>query len=288
MAKKKKNIARKLIHHYRWVILDEDENKPKISFRLNFLNSLLIFAVSVCLIVGATVLLLKYSPIKQYFIEQPQDKEIQYKTQLLQLHERLQHLQDSVAVQTFYLSNLQKVLKGELKAAQVDTLMAKQSPVLLQNELLQPSEEDSLFRIQMAQEELEALKQAEEKQTESPLLFPPVDGIVTAHFDLTENHLAIDIAAPEDTAVKATEEGVVIYSGWNPETGNTLILQHPNNLISVYKHNSKTLKNVGDEVAKGEGIALVGSTGELSTGPHLHFELWLQGKVVDPEDFIDF
>ena len=98
----------------------------------------------------------------------------------------------------------------------------------------------------------------------------------------------MDILAPKGTAIKTITSGVVISSDFNIETGNTITIQHPNDLISVYRHNSALLKSSGDKVSAGEAIAIIGNTGELTDGPHLHFELWYNGTAINPENFINF
>lgn len=117
-------------------------------------------------------------------------------------------------------------------------------------------------------------------------LFPPVSGIVSAPYDIRKEHYGIDIVAKADEPVKCVADGSVLLASWTQDSGYVIVVQHRNNLISVYKHNSALLKKVGNFVSAGEIIAFIGNTGELTTGPHLHFELWMNGNPVDPEDFI--
>ena len=125
-------------------------------------------------------------------------------------------------------------------------------------------------------------------QIEGLHFFPPVKGIVTEDFNQAINHPYVDIAAPENSVVSSVLNGTVISSGWNDETGYTIQVQHDNNLISIYKHNAKILKKIGDKVNAGTPIALVGNTGSLSTGAHLHFELWHKGEPINPSNYIKF
>jgi murein DD-endopeptidase MepM/ murein hydrolase activator NlpD len=120
------------------------------------------------------------------------------------------------------------------------------------------------------------------------VLFPPITGVVTMPFDAKEKHFAVDVVAPMDTPVKAVANGTVIFSEWTADTGYVIILEHEGGLLSVYKHNGSLAKLQGTVVREGEVIASVGNTGELSTGPHLHFELWDNGNPVNPLDFVDF
>ena len=120
------------------------------------------------------------------------------------------------------------------------------------------------------------------------VLFPPVKGTISHEFNAREKHYAIDIVTSKDAPVKSAADGTVIFSEWTTQTGYVIIIEHSNNLISVYKHNSQLLKEQGSLVKTGEVIATAGNTGELSTGPHLHFELWSDGYPIDPTNFIDF
>ena len=118
--------------------------------------------------------------------------------------------------------------------------------------------------------------------------FKPLEGIVTNQFSLAENHLGIDIVAKENETVKATMDGTVIFSDWTVETGFVIAIQHQDSYISIYKHNSANFKNAGAYVKAGDPIGIIGETGELSTGPHLHFELWYNGSPVNPLHYLTF
>jgi murein DD-endopeptidase MepM/ murein hydrolase activator NlpD len=118
--------------------------------------------------------------------------------------------------------------------------------------------------------------------------FTPVKGTVTNVFNSAEKHFGVDIAAAPNEAIKATLDGTVILSAWTSETGYIITIQHSNNLVSVYKHNSALLKKAGTYVKAGEAIAIIGNSGEYTSGPHLHFELWYNGSPVNPKDYIAF
>jgi murein DD-endopeptidase MepM/ murein hydrolase activator NlpD len=152
---------------------------------------------------------------------------------------------------------------------------------------LQPSSEDLKLRDQVAQEDKYNLFE-KAKSKVSIVLFPPVKGSVTEGFDLKKKHYAVDIALAKNTPIKSTLNGTVIFADWTPSTGNVIIIRHNNGFISVYKHAASITKEQGDIVKTGEVIALAGSTGEESTGTHLHFELWKDGYPIDPTQFIEF
>jgi murein DD-endopeptidase MepM/ murein hydrolase activator NlpD len=123
---------------------------------------------------------------------------------------------------------------------------------------------------------------------EQLFFMPPVSGEVTAKFDLSKTHLGIDVGAPKNTAVKAATSGTVISAGYTVETGYSIAIQHPNNVVTIYKHNSVLLRREGDNVKTGEAIAIIGNSGENTSGPHMHFELWHKGRAVDPALYINF
>ena len=119
-------------------------------------------------------------------------------------------------------------------------------------------------------------------------LMPPISGVISSDFDPEKDHFGVDVLAPHDTPVKAIWDGHVITADWTLETGYTIGIQHSNDMVSFYKHNASLLKRNGAFVRAGEAVAIIGNTGKLSSGPHLHFELWIQGRPVDPTDYIDF
>ncbi len=288
-TKQDKKRNSRWLHHYKFVMYDQDDRRPKFAFKINFINVMLLFALFSVIVIIATLLMLKYSPLKSYFLpEPPAVKESQYKKQILGLQEQIEKLENKIVSSEIYINEVKKVVSGQIKAAEVDTaLMAKEYPYSIDDDKLKPSKEDSIFRQEIAKEELDAMSQ-KTGSSDANLLYTPLKGVVTAGYDVTENHLAIDVAAPEGDAVKAVADGNIVFSDWTPDTGYVVMISHPKNMISVYKHNSAVYKKVGETVKKGEAVAAVGNTGELTTGPHLHFELWINGNAVDPATYIDF
>jgi murein DD-endopeptidase MepM/ murein hydrolase activator NlpD len=119
-------------------------------------------------------------------------------------------------------------------------------------------------------------------------MIPPVKGMVSLGFSSDDKHYGVDVLSAANTPVKTILDGYVLHNGWNVETGHTIFVQHPNEMVSVYKHNSSLLRETGDFVRAGEAIAIIGNTGIHTDGPHLHFELWISGKPADPMTYIDF
>jgi murein DD-endopeptidase MepM/ murein hydrolase activator NlpD len=152
--------------------------------------------------------------------------------------------------------------------------------------------EDSLLRVQIEAEGLYNLSVVDTKNDKDNLtrlhFFPPLKGVVTNPFNAKSGHLGIDVVAPPNEVIVAIADGTVTLSSWTLETGYVIQIQHQNNLISAYKHNSKLLKQSGAQVKAGEAIAIIGNSGELTTGPHLHFEMWHNGTPINPEQYIVF
>jgi murein DD-endopeptidase MepM/ murein hydrolase activator NlpD len=151
--------------------------------------------------------------------------------------------------------------------------------------------EDSLLRLQIESEEKFNIfynNKKESNEIYDLLFFKPVDGIIIEKFDKEKSHLGIDVVSKENELVKATLEGVVIFSNWTAETGNVIAVMHKNNLVSIYKHNSTLLKKEGDMISAGDAIAIIGNSGKWSSGPHLHFELWHNGEAINPEQYVLF
>ena len=120
-------------------------------------------------------------------------------------------------------------------------------------------------------------------------LFSPVSsGIVSSKYDVSKKHYGIDILCSKDEPIKAIADGTIILSSWTKDSGYIISIYHSNNLVSIYKHNSKLLRSVGDNVSSGDIIAIIGNTGKLSSGPHLHLELWFNGKSINPSQFVSF
>lgn len=288
MAKKKKTerkLSQKLIHKYRLVILNEDSFEEKLSFKLTRLNVISLTTLFSILLVTFTILLIAFTPLKEYI---PGYSSIALKEKATRLTLQVDSLQGVVQRNNTYYSSIKKVLTGELSSIdqQTDTILNTNN-VSPKNIDFSASSEEQELREEVEKKDKFNLLESAVRKTEMNL-FPPVNGRVTADYDVEIKHYAVDIVTKKDTPIKATTDGTVIFSEWTPRTGYVLIIEHSFGLISVYKHNAELLKDQGDLVKTGEVVAITGNTGELTTGPHLHFELWLDGYPVDPRDYITF
>ncbi len=284
-VKKRKEIKKKLLHKYRLVILNESTFEEKISFKLSRLNVFVTGSLIAIGLIGFTTLLIAFTPLREYI---PGYSSTKLKKQATFLTYETDSLVRALNSTNRYLDNIRMVLKGEIENNEVNRdSLYKQFKLDPSTINLSPIKQDSLLRAEVALEDKYNLFERSVNKTDL-VLFPPISGTVSQRYDPKRKHYAVDIVAPRETPIKATANGIVIFAEWTADTGHVIILEHKNGLLSVYKHNASLNKNQGDIVRSGEVIASVGNTGELTTGPHLHFELWHKGAPLNPLDFIDF
>lgn len=289
MVKKKQNIFRKLFQKYTLIILNEDEQEEQFSIRLNRMNVLVIVALFTFFTISCTALTLLYSPLRNYFLPTEKQMHVEDRQEILKLTDQIEALEKNAKSNDIYIKNLRSILAGEIPIPQIDSSGGEiKTSVDLDQIDLTPKEEDLDLRKEVEQEELFSVQGNPQNSESGSLLFTPLKGMITSGYSTEENHLAIDIAAQQGEAIKSVALGTVIFTDWTPDTGYIAIIQHNQGMISVYKHALTVYKKLGDVVKKGEVIAAVGNTGELTTGPHLHFELWIDGVAVDPQQYIVF
>lgn len=288
MSKKKKKpskITRKLLVKYRLVVLNEETFEERVSFKLTRLNVFVLVSVSTIILIALTSVLIAFTPLREYI---PGYSSTALKKRATELNYKTDSLQQVLIMNERYYSSIKKVLQGETSALDFNRDSIIDAVKLEASEVdLSPTLEDSLLRQKVDKEDKYNLFESATSSTNF-VLFPPVNGSISEPYNLKEKHYAIDIVVAKDSPVKATADGVVVFSEWTPTTGYVIILEHSYGLISVYKHNASLTKSQGDLVKAGEVIATAGTSGELSTGPHLHFELWNDGYPINPTNFIDF
>ncbi len=283
--KKRREIKKKLLHKYRLVILNESTFEEKISFKLSRLNVFVTGSLCIIGLIGLTTLLIAFTPLREYI---PGYSSTRLKKQATDLTYETDSLVRVLNNTNRYLDNIRLVLKGDIENNVINRDSLRAQFKLDPNSIdLTPIKQDSLLRAEVALEDKYNLFERSVVKTDF-VLFPPVSGTLTQKFDPEKKHFAVDVVAPRETPVKATANGMVIFAEWAADTGHVIILEHENGLISVYKHNGSLNKSQGEIVRAGEVIATVGNTGELTTGPHLHFEIWQNGTPINPLDFIDF
>ncbi|MCJ7757036.1 MAG: M23 family metallopeptidase [Gillisia sp.] len=288
MAKEKKDtkkFAKKLLHKYRLVVLNEDTFEERLSFKLTKLNVFVAASLGIIVLIAATTFLIAFTGLREYI---PGYSSANLKKQATELAYKTDSLQTALMLNNQYYESIRKVLTGDLEPMILnrDSLVRSQQ---MDTSLfdLSSSRADSLLREKVAQEDKYNVLETAGTQMEFAL-FPPVKGTISEKYNLKSRHYAVDVVVAKNAPIKAAADGRVIFSEWSAATGYVMIIEHNYGLLSVYKHNSSLTKEQGDFVRSGEVIALAGSSGELSTGPHLHYELWKDGNPVNPSDYIDF
>ena len=281
--KQKGKLKQKLTDKYRLVVLNEDTFEERFSLKLSLLNVFVLGGVFSFLLILVTTFFITFTSIKEYI---PGYSSTDLKIKATKLAFQTDSLKRKLDVLQDFTKALQPILTGEIEAEAIDSVNLLDR-INVQDSLLNATREDSLFREKIESQDRFPIQNNAATNVKI-VFFAPLNGSISEGFDAKKNHLAVDIVAKKNSAVKATADGTVIFSGWTTETGYVIILKHSYDYISVYKHNGNLLKEQGDFVKSGEVIASVGSSGELTTGPHLHFELWSGGYAINPINLIDF
>jgi murein DD-endopeptidase MepM/ murein hydrolase activator NlpD len=277
-----RNYIKRSREKHKLTFINDSNFHEKWSLRVSSMNLITLLIVYTLVIVVSLLLLLRYTPLKGVLIDQ----------NLYATTDQIRHNAisiDSMYAQTraneLYLENLKRLLNDEPLP---DSLRKYQSDSLLENYTpnFNKVKEDELLRQKV--EAAEKARLTASDQINFEFFFSPVEGTVSQSFNPNKNHFGVDVVTADQAPVKACLEGTVILTGWIQAEGNTIAIQHKNNLISVYKHCSTLLKKQGEKVQLGDPIAIVGNTGENTNGPHLHFELWKNGRFIDPELYISF
>lgn len=282
---KRQLIKKKLFTKNRLVILNEDSFEEIFSLKLTLMNVFVVATVGTILIITITTYLIAFTPLREFIPGYASNK---LKRDATELALKSDSLTTALKKNEAYISSIKKVLTGDLDYAKLnkDSIYASVTETAT-TEDLKPSKADLQLREEVTQEDKYNLFE-KAKSKVSIVLFPPVKGSITETFNFKNKHFAVDIALAKNTPIKAMLNGTVIFADWTPTTGNVIIIRHNNGFISVYKHAASLTKSQGDVVKTGEVIALAGSTGQESTGVHLHFELWKDGYPIDPTQFIEF
>ena len=284
--KNTKSFWHRIRFKYKLSFINEGTLEEVWSFRLSQLSAFVTLAVFAFFLIAVTAFIIIKTPIRNYL---PGYLDVEVRKEIMQNALRADSLERMMEIQSLYLDNVAGILSGTMpldSIRQIDSLASNDI-----NYEIPRSKEETRFVKDYEEEEkynLSVLTDPGKVPTEGVFFYKPVTGVVTSHYETDVHHYGVDLAAAPKESVLATLDGTVIYTGFDPNHGNVIQIQHKNGFISVYKHNELLLKEVGDHVVAGEAIALVGNTGELSTGPHLHFELWYKGNPVNPEEYIAF
>lgn len=286
MEKEKVKLWDRLKYKYKLSVINETSYEEIFNFRLSQLHVLMALSVLSVVLVTLTILLIAFTDLREFIPGYPDGN---MRQMIVENAIRVDSLETELSKRDRFLASLQLILSGGDSAVirergESDTL--RRGYDTIQFHL---SEQEADFRSEIEEKERFNLALGLKEQNRDYYhFFPPVEGIVTNSFDEKVRHYGTDIVAKANSKVAAVLDGVVIFTDWTVKTGYVIQVQHANDLVSVYKHNSTLLKKQGDYVRAGEVIGVVGNTGEESSGPHLHFELWRAGNPLNPENFIKF
>jgi len=263
---KRGNKPKKLKELYRMVVLEDDTLREVRSSKFTIFGLITWIIASILIVAGLTFTLFAFTPLR-YTI--PGYADINNNKIYVELNEKIENLEKSLDAQKVYTDGFKKFLNPS-------GVSIEKPPSKIEN--------INNFSTKVANNETKSSTLS----IEHFYFCNPLKGEVSSVFDIESNHYGVDIVAPAKTPILSIQDGVIINSDWSDKTGNTISVQHKGNLVSIFKHNSVLLKKTGDHVKKGEAIAIIGNTGELTSGPHVHFELWNNGKAINPTDYLSF
>ena len=272
--------------HFRLTLLDAKTHQQLKSVRFTRTTFAVTIICSIVILCAAIFSIIAFTSVRTFIPGYP---DASSQREAIQNAIKADSLETVIFKWELYAKNLRRVLEGE-KGLAIDSLMTiSQQQAKDADQIKYLKAQDSLLRKSVQTEEMFELGGRNQRRLpiEGMHFFTPLKGVITQGYD-PAIHPFVDIAAPEGTAVNAIADGAVIYTGWSEESGYTIQIQHESDIISIYKHNNSLIKSLGDKVKAGTAIALVGSTGTLTTGPHLHFELWYRGESIDPTKHINF
>lgn len=286
--KKESRFFYRIKNKFRLVIMNDATFEEKASFVLTPLNVFVFVGILTLFLIVVVSYIIAFTPLREYI---PGYADVNMRRNIKTLALRVDSLDEALQNKDMNIANLADILNDKLKNPKINPTQ-KDSTKKYEKLTLGASVDDSLMRSEIENQSKYSLALGVESSAKSGIrnffFFVPLKGVVTDSYKSGTSHYGVDITAPENEAIKATLDGTVILANWTSETGYIIQLQHENSLVSIYKHNSVLLKKVGDRVNAGEAIAIIGNSGELTTGPHLHFELWFNGLPVDPQEYMSF
>ena len=281
----RKKIFQMLKDHYRLIIYNDSSIQTVWSIKLTPIKVLTIGSLGAILLVLLTTVIIAYTPLRENIPGYPSAK---IRQQIIYNYMLVDSLENEIKNRDNYLDKIKTLFQGEVPP---DESASTQSGLKSFDVKFKSSNADSIFKDKLIGEKLNLSISNNLKKLPSIAnihFFTPLRGLITNKFNTKTEHLAVDIVGSPNSRISSVLDGTVVFAGWTMDTGYSIYIQHENNIISAYKHNAELLKEVGDKVKAGDVIAIMGNSGELTTGPHLHFELWHNGTALDPETYIDF
>ncbi len=281
--KSRKKYWSKLWHKYRFVIMTESSFEEKLSLTFSRLNIFIFTGVFVFACFFSALFLIAYTPLSEYI---PGKSSSEVQKNLIELSLKADSLEGLLYNQTVYLENINNIISGNklITPTKNDDSISKKDDEII----FEKSKADSLLRLSVEAEDKSSIYVESISNNNYLMFFTPLSGLISDKYNSKLKHFGVDLVAKDKSRISSVLDGTVIISHWTSETGYVIAIQHKNDYISLYKHNSLLLKEVGEFVNAGDHIAIIGNSGELSSGPHLHFELWHKGAPVNPEDYISF
>ncbi len=284
---KRKKIGRNLRNKFRLVVMNDETLEERFAIRLSPMNVIVFFGTIMLALIFITLYLIAFTPLREYI---PGYADVNMRRNMVMLSLKADSMEKQMHAENLFLNTFNKVMQDSIKP---ESHAADTSQTSLYDSIrhLQRSEDDSLLRLLVESQDQYVLS-ANDKSFSTGIgsyyFFTPVKGTITTPFSTIKKHFGVDIVASPDEVIKCALDGTVVIANWTSETGYIIGVQHSNNLFTLYKHNSALLKSVGDYVKAGEVIAIIGNTGEYTSGPHLHFELWYNSSPVNPVDYMSF
>jgi murein DD-endopeptidase MepM/ murein hydrolase activator NlpD len=281
----RKKIFQMLKDHYRLIIYNDSTIQTVWSIKLTPIKVLTLGSLGAILLILLTTTIIAYTPLRENIPGYPSAK---VRQQIIHNYVLVDSLENEIKIRDSYFEKIKTLFQGETPAEE----SASTNPELKVTEAtFDKFNADSVFKDKLLDEKSNLSIQQNKKRLPSIAnihFFTPLHGMLSNRFNPKTNHLAVDIVGKQNARISNVLDGTVIFSGWTMDTGYSIFIQHESNIISAYKHNAELFKEVGNKVKAGDVIAIMGNSGELTTGPHLHFELWHNGTALDPETYIDF
>jgi len=281
----RKKIFQMLKDHYRLIIYNDSTIQTVWSIKLTPIKVVTLGSLGAMLLIFLTSVIIAYTPLRENIPGYPSAK---VRQQIILNYMLVDSLENEIKTRDDYFENIRTLFKGEVP---LDEALENDSGIKTYDVKFKNFNADSAFKDELLQEK-QSLSDSKDKKRLPNIskihFFTPLRGMITNKFDAKQKHLAVDVVGKSNAKISCVLDGTVIFAGRTMETGNSIYIQHENNIISAYKHNAELFKTVGEKVKSGEVIATMGNTGELTTGPHLHFELWHNGIALDPETYIEF
>lgn len=275
---------RNLRYKYRLIIINDDTFEEQFSLKLSLLNIITWVGSIVFVVTIGVSAIMAFTPLREYI---PGYSNIETRQNARYAKFKSDSLANEIVTRDLYLYNLMRVISGEIDADSISDIDLED--IQIDDITDTRSKEDSLMRLSVEEQEQYALHNVgAQSEVGVYFFFNPISGEVTNSFDSKKGHFGVDVVSSENEPIKAVMDGTIVMADYTTKSGYVIQIQHQNNLVSIYKHCSAVLKNSGEKVLAGDPIAVVGNTGEHTTGPHLHFELWENGVPIDPQKHIIF